>query len=96
MENRIKEAELEKAFLELGLDDFLGLAQIAQVNIFDENNKIRHDFRAIEREILDFYSALPKEKRNKFLRQVRRICKYNRIHKLEEFENTEDSSCART
>lgn len=87
MENKgIEAIELQKAIMELAFDDFIGLAQIAKVNIFTENNKIRNDFDEIEKEILSFYRGLNKTERNKFLRRVRQIAKYNRIKKLEEFE----------
>ena len=64
----------------LELDDFLGLAQIAKVNIFTEENKIRNDFGNIEKEIISFYKTLNKTEKNKFLRRVRQITKYNKIH----------------
>ena len=78
--------EIQLAMMELAFDDFIGLAQIAGVNIFTENNKLRNDFSDIEKEITQFYCGLSKTERNKFLRRVRQIAKYNRIHKLEEFK----------
>lgn len=78
--------ELQLAMMELAFDDFIGLAQIAGVNIFTEDNKLRNDFSNIEKEITQFYCGLSKIERNKFLRRVRQIAKYNRIHKLEEFK----------
>lgn len=83
---KINAVELQLALMELTLDDFLGLAQIAKVNIFTEDNKLRRDFPTIEKEIVSFYQNLTKKERNKFLRRVRQIAKYNRIKKLEEFE----------
>jgi hypothetical protein len=83
--------ELELAMMELALDDFIGLAQIAEVNIFTEDNKLRTDFPTIEKEIVGFYCDLSKTERNKFLRRVRQIAKYNRVHKLEEFNEEENS-----
>lgn len=83
--------ELELAMMELAFDDFIGLAQIAGVNIFKEDNKIRTDFPTIEKEIIVFYCGLSKTERNKFLRRVRQIVKYNRTHKLEEFKEEENS-----
>lgn len=83
--------ELELAMMELAFDDFIGLAQIAGVNIFKEDNKIRIDFPTIEKEIIVFYCGLSKTERNKFLRRVRQIVKYNRTHKLEEFKEEENS-----
>ena len=78
--------ELQLAMMELAFDDFIGLAQIAGVNIFTEDNKLRNDFSNSEKEITQFYCGLSKTERNKFLRRVRQIAKYNRIHKLEEFK----------
>lgn len=78
--------ELQLTMMELAFDDFIGLAQIAEVNIFTEDNKLRNDFLNIEKEIIQFYCGLSKTERNKFLRRVRQIAKYNRIHKLEEFK----------
>lgn len=78
--------EIQLAMMELAFDDFIGLAQIAGVNIFTEDNKLRNDFSNIEKEITQFYCGLSKTERNKFLRRVRQIAKYNRIHKLEEFK----------
>lgn len=88
---QINGIELQLAIAELALDDFIGLAQIAGVNIFTEDNKIRRDFPTIEKEILSFYCALTKTERNKFLKRVRQIGKYNRIHKLKEFNEEENS-----
>jgi hypothetical protein len=87
----VNAVELQLAMMELALDDFIGLAQIAQVNIFTEDNKIRTDFPVIEKEIVSFYCGLSKTERNKFLRRVRQIAKYNRTHKLEEFKEEENS-----
>lgn len=78
--------EIQLAMMELAFDDFIGLAQIAGVNIFTEDNKLRNGFSNIEKEITQFYCGLSKTERNKFLRRVRQIAKYNRIHKLEEFK----------
>lgn len=78
--------ELQLAMMELAFDDSIGLAQIAEVNVFTEDNKLRNDFLNIEKEIIRFYCGLSKTERNKFLRRVRQIAKYNRIHKLEEFK----------
>lgn len=89
--SNISTVELQLALMELALDDFLGLAQIAKVNIFTEDNKLRRDFPTIEKEIVSFYQNLTKKERNKFLRRVRQIAKYNRIHKLEEFSEEENS-----
>lgn len=89
--NGVNAVELQYAMMELALDDFIGLAQIAGVNIFKEDNKIRTDFPTIEKEIIVFYCGLSKTERNKFLRRVRQIVKYNRIHKLEEFKEEENS-----
>lgn len=87
----LKLIAFRRAMSELALDDFLGLAQIAKVNIFTEDNKIRRDFDNINEEIEQFYCGLSKTERNKFLRRVRQIAKYNRIHKLEEFGEEENS-----
>lgn len=73
--------KLQLAMLDFTLADFIGLAQISKVNIFTEDNKIRNDFDKIEEEIVSFYSSLPKSERNKFLKRVRQISKYNKIHK---------------
>lgn len=89
--NEVNAVELQLAMMELALDDFIGLAQIAEVNIFTEDNKLRTDFPTIEKEIIAFYCGLSKTERNKFLRRVRQIVKYNRIHKLEEFNEEENS-----
>lgn len=89
--NGVNAVELQLAMMELALDDFIGLAQIAQVNIFTEDNKLRNDFSAIEKEIITFYWGLSKTERNKFLRRVRQIAKYNRTHNLEEFSEEENS-----
>ena len=89
--NEINAVELQLTMMELALDDFLGLAQIAKINIFTEDNKLRRDFPTIEKEIVSFYQNLTKKERNKFLRRVRQIAKYNRIHKLEEFDKEENS-----
>lgn len=89
--NGVNAVELQLAMMELALDDFIGLAQIAQVNIFTEDNKLRNDFPAIEKEIITFYCGLSKTERNKFLRRVRQIAKYNRTHNLEEFSEEENS-----
>lgn len=88
---KINAVELQLALMELALDDFLGLAQIAKVNIFTEDNKLRRDFPTIEKEIVSFYQNLTKKERNKFLRRVRQIAKYNRTHNLEEFSEEENS-----
>lgn len=89
--SNISAIELQLALMELALDDFLGLAQIAKVNIFTEDNKIRRDFPTMEKEIISFYQNLSKKDRNKFLRRVRQIAKYNRTHNLEEFSEEENS-----
>ena len=89
--NKVSAVELQLAMMELALDDFIGLAQIAEVNIFTEDNKLRTDFPTIEKEIVAFYRGLSKTERNKFLRRVRQIAKYNRVHKLEEFSEEENS-----
>lgn len=89
--NGIKLIALRTAMGELNFLDFIGLAQIAQVNIFTEDNKIRKDFDNINMEIENFYCNLTKEERNKFLRRVRQIAKYNRTYKLEEFKEEENS-----
>lgn len=89
--NEVNAVELQLAMMELAFDDFIGLAQIAGVNIFKEDNKIRTDFPTIEKEIIVFYCGLSKTERNKFLRRVRQIVKYNRTHKLEEFKEEENS-----
>lgn len=89
--NEVNAVELQLAMMELALDDFIGLAQIAEVNIFTEDNKLRTDFPTIEKEIIAFYCGLSKTERNKFLRRVRQIVKYNRIHKLEELNEEENS-----
>lgn len=89
--NKVSAVELQLAMMELALDDFIGLAQIAEVNIFTEDNKLRTDFQTIEKEIVGFYCGLSKTERNKFLRRVRQIAKYNRVHKLEEFSEEENS-----
>lgn len=89
--NKVSAVELQLAMMELALDDFIGLAQIAEVNIFTEDNKLRTDFPTIEKEIVGFYCDLSKTERNKFLRRVRQIAKYNRVHKLEEFSEEENS-----
>lgn len=91
LNKEVNAVELQLAMMELALDDFIGLAQIAQVNIFTEDNKLRKDFPTIEKEIVSFYSNLSKEERNKFLRRVRQIAKYNRTHNLEEFSEEENS-----
>lgn len=87
----VNATELQFAMMELALDDFIGLAQIAEVNIFTEDNKLRTDFPTIEKEIVSFYCGLSKTERNKFLRRVRQIAKYNRTHRLEEFNEEENS-----
>lgn len=91
LDNKVSAVELQLAMMELALDDFIGLAQIAEVNIFTEDNKLRTDFPTIEKEIVGFYCGLNKTERNKFLRRVRQIAKYNRVHKLEEFSEEENS-----
>ena len=88
---KINAVELQLALMELALDDFLGLAQIANVNIFTEDNKLRRDFHTMEKEIISFYQNLSKKDRNKFLRRIRQIAKYNRTHNLEEFSEEENS-----
>lgn len=90
-ESNISAVELQLALMELAFDDFIGLAQIANVNIFTEDNKIRRDFPTMEKEIIFFYQNLSKKDRNKFLRRVRQIAKYNRTHNLEEFIKEENS-----
>ena len=45
----------------------------------------------MEKEIISFYQNLSKKDRNKFLRRVRQIAKYNRTHNLEEFDGEENS-----
>ena len=87
--NGLKLIALRQAMGELNYLDFFGLAQIAKVNIFTEDNKIRKDFENINKEIENFYCNLSKPERNKFLRRVRQIAKYNRIHNLEEFSKEE-------
>lgn len=89
--SNISAVELQLALMELAFDDFIGLAQIANVNIFTEDNKIRRDFSTMEKEIISFYQNLSKKDRNKFLRRVRQIAKYNRTHNLEEFDGEENS-----
>lgn len=75
--------ELQKELMGFDLMDFLGIAQILGVNIYNkigEERKIRSDFAKIEEEIINKYLELPKSKKNKFLRRVRQISKYNKTH----------------
>lgn len=82
-ESNTSAVELKLAMIGLTYEDFIGLAQIAKVNILTEDKRLRSDFSTIEEEIVLFYDSLNKIERNRFLRRVRQIAKYNRIRKIE-------------
>lgn len=85
--NNLTALELQRELMQFELLDFLGIAQLLEINIMapkGSETKIRTDFATIEKEIVEKYLELPKPKRNKFLRRLRQISKYNRTHSKKE------------